>query len=56
MIVGVELYCFGVRPENRRCLGPTFCKKPRSTFVWLERTCELCNRGRRAMPIIGEES
>jgi hypothetical protein len=48
MVVGVELRCFGVRLENGRCLGLTFCKKPRSKFVWLGRTCELRNQGRRA--------
>jgi hypothetical protein len=35
------------------------CRTPlklRSKFVWLGRTYELCNHGRRAMPIIGEES
>jgi hypothetical protein len=56
MVVGVELHCFGVRLENGRCLDLTFCKKPRSKFVWLGRTCELRNLGRRAMPIIGEET
>jgi hypothetical protein len=56
MVVGVELHCFGVRLENRICLDPTFCKKPRSKFVWLGRTCELRNRGRRVTSIIGEES
>jgi hypothetical protein len=56
MVIGVELRCFGVRLENGRCLGPTFCKKPRSKFVWLGRTYELRNRGRRAMSIMGEES
>jgi hypothetical protein len=34
--------------ENGKCLDLTFCKKPRSKFVWLGRTCELHNRGRRA--------
>jgi hypothetical protein len=56
MVVGVELHCFGVRLENGRFLDPIFCKKPRSKFVWLGRTCEFGNRGRRATPIIGEES
>jgi hypothetical protein len=42
--------------RNGRCLDLTFCKKPRSKFIWLGRTCELRNRGRRATPIIGEES
>jgi hypothetical protein len=45
-----------VRLENGRCLDLTFCKRPRSKFVWLGRIYELCNRGRRAMPIIREES
>jgi transposase InsO family protein len=39
--------------RERKCLDPTFCKRPRSKFVWLGRTCESHNRGRRAMPIIG---
>jgi hypothetical protein len=37
-------------------LDPTFCKKPRGKFVWLGRTYELSNRGRRATLIIGEEN
>jgi hypothetical protein len=56
MVIGVELRCFGVRMENRRFLDPTFYKKLRSKFVWLGRTCELCNQGRSVMPIIGEET
>jgi hypothetical protein len=56
MVIGVKLCCFGLRLENRRFLDPTFCKKLRSKFVWLGRTCELRSLGRRAMPIIGEES
>jgi hypothetical protein len=56
MVEGVGLHCFGVRLENRKCLDLIFCKKPGSKFVWLGRTCELHNQGRRATPIIGEES
>jgi hypothetical protein len=56
MVVGVELHCFRVRLENGRFLDLTFCKKLRSKFVWLGRTCELRNRGRRTMMIIGEET
>jgi hypothetical protein len=56
MVVGVELHCFGVSLENGRFLDPTFCKKSRSKFVRLGRTCELRNRGRRTMSIIGEET
>jgi hypothetical protein len=56
VVEGVRLHCFGVRLENGKCLDPTFCKKLRSKFVWLGRTCKLHNRGRRATPIIGEES
>jgi hypothetical protein len=56
MVVGVELHFFAERLENGRCLDPTFCKKLRSKFIWLGRTCELRNRDRRARPIIGEES
>jgi hypothetical protein len=50
------LFWSETRLENRSFSVPTFCKKPRSKFDWLGRTCELCNQGRRAMPIIGEES
>jgi hypothetical protein len=56
MVEGVGLHCFGVRLENGKCLDPTFYKKPRSKFVWLGRTYELHNRGRRATSIIGKES
>jgi hypothetical protein len=56
MVEGVGLYYFGVRLQNGKCLDLTFCKKPRSKFVWLGRTYESHNRGRRATPIIGEES
>jgi hypothetical protein len=56
MVVGVELHCFGVRLENGRCLDPTFYKKPRSKSVWLGRIYELCNLGKRAMSIIGEDN
>jgi hypothetical protein len=49
MVEGVELRCFGVRLENGKCLNPTFCKKPRSMFVWLGRTYKLHNRGRREL-------
>jgi hypothetical protein len=53
---GVELRCFGARLENGRFSDPMYCKKLRSKFVWWERTCELRSQGRRATPIIGEES
>jgi hypothetical protein len=56
MVEGVKLHCFGGRLENEKFLDPTFCKKPRSKFVWLGRTYELHNRGRRATLVIGEES
>jgi hypothetical protein len=56
MVEGVELRCFGVRLENGRCLDLTFYKKQRNKFVWLGRTYELHNRGRRVTSIIGEES
>jgi hypothetical protein len=55
MAIGVKLSYFGVSLENGRCLDLTFCKRPRSKFVWLGRTSELHNQGRRATPIIGEE-
>jgi hypothetical protein len=56
MVVGIELRCFEVRLENGGYLDLTFYKKPRSKSVWLERIYELRNQGRRATPIIGEES
>jgi hypothetical protein len=56
MVEGVSLHCSGVRLENGKCLDSTFCKKSRSKFVWLGRTCELHNQDRRATSIIGEES
>jgi hypothetical protein len=56
MVVDVEPHYFGMRLENRRFLAPTFCKKLRSKFVWLGRTNELRNQGRRATLIIEEES
>jgi hypothetical protein len=52
MVVGVKIHCFGVRLHNRMFLDPMSCKKPRSKFVWWERTCELCNQGRRVIPIV----
>jgi hypothetical protein len=54
MVIGVELHYFGARLENGRFLDLTYYKKPRSKFVCLGRTCELCNQGRKATPIIGE--
>jgi hypothetical protein len=56
MVIGVELHCFGARLENGRLSDPTYYKKLRRKFVWLGRTCELCNQLRRATPIIGGES
>jgi hypothetical protein len=56
MVIDVELHCFGVRPENGRFLDPTYCKKQRSKFVPLGRTCELLNQDKRATSIIGEEN
>jgi transposase InsO family protein len=41
---------------ERKVFGPDILQQPRSKFVWLGRTYELHNRGKRAMPIIGEES
>jgi hypothetical protein len=52
MVVGDELHYFGMRLENERFLDPTYRKKLRSKFVWLGRTNELHNQGRKAMPII----
>jgi hypothetical protein len=56
MVVGVKLRCFGVRLENGRFLGPTYCRKLRSKFVWLGRISKSCNQDKRATPIIGEEN
>jgi hypothetical protein len=56
MVVGVKLCYFRVRLENKRFLDLTFYKKPRRKSVWLGKTFVSCNQGRRAMPIIGEES
>jgi hypothetical protein len=56
MDIRVELRCFGVRLENGRVLDLTYCKKSRSKFVWIGRTCELRNQGRSATPTIEEES
>jgi hypothetical protein len=41
---------------EQKVFGLDIFKKLRSRFVWLGGTYELCNLGRRAMPIIGEES
>jgi hypothetical protein len=56
MVIGVELHSFGMRLENERFLDPTYYRKPRSKFIWLGRTYELCNLGKRATSIIGEEN
>jgi hypothetical protein len=56
MVIDAKLHYFGMRLENGRFSVPTFCKKPRSKFIWFGRAYELRNQGRRAMPIIGEEN
>jgi hypothetical protein len=56
MVIDAELHCFGMRLENGSFFDPTYYKKPKSKFVWLERTCELLNQGKRVVPIIEEES
>jgi hypothetical protein len=56
MVVDVKLRCFGMRLEKGRFLFLTFCKMSRNKFVSLGRTYELCNQGRKAMPIIKEEN
>jgi hypothetical protein len=56
MDIDVELRCFGMRLENGKFSDPTYCKKPRSKFVWLGRTFVLRNRDKRATPIIEEEN
>jgi hypothetical protein len=56
MVIDAELHCFEMRLENERFSDPTYCKKLRSKFVWLGRTCELLKQGKRATLIIEEES
>jgi hypothetical protein len=56
MVVGVELCCFGMRLENGRFSDLTYCRKPRSKFVWLGRTSESRNQDKRATLIIGGEN
>jgi hypothetical protein len=56
MDIGVELYCFGMRLENRRFLEPTYSKKPRSKFAWLGITSESHSQDKRATPIIEGET
>jgi hypothetical protein len=56
MDVDVEPRCFKVRLENERFSDPTYCKRPRSKFIWLGRTFLSRNRDKRATPIIGGES
>jgi transposase InsO family protein len=34
MDVDVGLCCFGMRLENQKFSDPTYCKKPRSKFIW----------------------
>jgi hypothetical protein len=52
MDVDVKLRCFGMRLENGKFLDMTYCKKPRSKFVWFGRTFVSRNRDKRATPII----
>jgi hypothetical protein len=56
MDVDVKLRCFGMRLGNERFSDLTYCKKPRSKFVWLGRTFMLSNRDRSGTPIIREEN
>jgi hypothetical protein len=56
MDVGVEHRCSGVRLKNGRFLDPTYCKRPRSKFIWLGRTFVSRNQDKRATSIIGEEN
>jgi hypothetical protein len=56
MVIDDEPHYFGMRLENRRFLDPTYYKKLRSKSVWLVRTYELHNQGKRATTIIGEEN
>jgi hypothetical protein len=45
-----------MRLENERFSDPIYYKKPRSKFVWLGRTFELCSTDKRDTLIIGEEN
>jgi hypothetical protein len=56
MDIGAELHCFGMRPENKRFLDPTYYMMLRSKFIWLGRTFELRSPDKRATLIIGEEN
>jgi hypothetical protein len=56
MDVDVELRCFRMRRENGKFSDPTYCKKPRSKFVWFGRTFVSHNRDKRATSIIEEEN
>jgi hypothetical protein len=56
MAIDAELHCFGMRLENGTFSDLTYCKQPRSKFIWLGRTCELLNQGKRATLIMEEES
>jgi hypothetical protein len=56
MDVDAELHYFGIRLGNGKFSVLTYCKKPRSKFIWLGRTFVSRNRDKRAMPIIGEEN
>jgi hypothetical protein len=56
MDIDVELCCFGMRLENERFSDLTYCNKSKSKFIWLGRTYELLNQGKRATLIIEEES
>jgi hypothetical protein len=42
--------------RERKVFGPTYCKKPRSKFVWLWRTFESRSPYKRATSIMGEEN
>jgi hypothetical protein len=56
MVIGAEPHYFGMRLENGSFLNLTYCKKPRSKFVWLARTFVSRNRDKRPMSIVGEEN
>jgi hypothetical protein len=55
MVVDVKPHCFGMRLENVKFLDLTYCKRPRSKFIWLGRICELHNQDRRVTLFIEEE-
>jgi hypothetical protein len=56
MDVDAELHYFGIRLGNGKFSVLTYCKKPRSKFIWLGRTFMSRNQDKRATLTIGEEN